>query len=166
MFGGQHCGGCLEGSIVTDVWRVATLWWMFGGQHCGGCLEGSIVTDVWRAALWRMFGGQHCDGCLEGSIVTDVWRAELWRIFGGQHCDGCLVKFGGLSLGKIVIKSFWRVHENHFGYQLSSEFALKPREKTEILKNGLNCVYIPSPYRAVNSLHLGYKNEPLLLCRK
>jgi len=30
---------------------------MFGGQHCGGCLEGSIVTDVWRvAALWRMFG--------------------------------------------------------------------------------------------------------------
>ena len=50
---------------------------MFGGLHCGGCLEGSIVVDVWRAGLWWMFGGQDCDGCLEGSIVADVWRAAL-----------------------------------------------------------------------------------------
>jgi len=50
VFGGQHCGGCLEGSIVVDVWR-AGLWWMFGGQDCGGCLEGRIVVDVWRAGL-------------------------------------------------------------------------------------------------------------------
>jgi len=49
--------------------------------------------------------------------------------------------------------------EKHFGYQLSSAFAPRLREKTENLKNDLNCVYISSPYREVNSLNLGYKNE-------
>jgi hypothetical protein len=45
------------------------------------------------------------------------------------------------------------------GYQLSSAFALRLREKTENLTNELNCVCISSLQRAVDTLHLGYKNE-------